>query len=100
MDAKEFSFKAVLAEEERQQLVDEIVAAIMLQLKTPAQPAAIQVDQEAPICKNDVCRLLRCSVPTINKWMASGKIPFKRKGRRVYFFKSEVLKSLEQPLTK
>lgn len=55
-------------------------------------------EEEAPISKKEVCRLLRCSEPTMTKWMATGKIPFRRKGRRVYFFKSEVLKSLEQPL--
>ena len=38
--------------------------------------------------------LLRISKVTLNKWMNSDKLPYLRMGRKVYFRKSEVMKSL------
>ncbi|PRY14366.1 excisionase family DNA binding protein [Pontibacter ummariensis] len=96
MNVKEFSVIATLSPEERQLLVNEVVEALRPLLA--AAPSSATQDQEKPISKKEACQLLRCSEPTITKFMAEGKIPFYRKGRRVYFFKSEVLQSLEQPL--
>jgi excisionase family DNA binding protein len=53
---------------------------------------------DEPIKMEDVCRLLQVSDTTVRDWIRKGTLPCHRKGRRVYFFKSEVLKSLEQPL--
>lgn len=53
---------------------------------------------EEPIKMEAVCRLLQVSDTTVRDWVRKGTLPCHRKGRRVYFFKSEVLKSLEQPL--
>jgi excisionase family DNA binding protein len=53
---------------------------------------------EEPIRMEDVSRLLQVSDTTVRDWIRKGALPCHRKGRRVYFFKSEVLKSLEQPL--
>lgn len=75
------------------------IESLLLDLKHKESPDSIVGDKnhESPISKKEVCLLLGCSEPTMTKWMAAGKIPFGRKGRRVYFFRSEVLKSLEQP---
>ncbi|AKD04315.1 helix-turn-helix domain-containing protein [Pontibacter korlensis] len=54
-------------------------------------------EAEEPISIKEVCSLLKVSRPTLHSWMAQGTIPFHRKGRRVYLFKSEVLASLEEP---
>ncbi|WP_394345399.1 helix-turn-helix domain-containing protein [Hymenobacter persicinus] len=44
-----------------------------------------------------VCQLLSITRPTCNKWMAEGRLPSYRQGRRVYFKRAEVLASLERP---
>ncbi|QCR23786.1 helix-turn-helix domain-containing protein [Pontibacter sp. SGAir0037] len=95
MNVKEFSFIATLSPDERQLLVQEVVEALTPLLLAKADATILETEQ--PISKVEACRLLRCSQPTMTKWMAEGKVPFYRKGRRVYFFKSEVLSSLEQP---
>jgi excisionase family DNA binding protein len=100
MNVKELFITATLAPEERQLLVQEVVLALMPLITGKNPSADPTTDVELPISKKDVCRLLRCSEPTMTKWMAVGKIPFYRKGRRVYFFRSEILQSLEQPLTR
>jgi excisionase family DNA binding protein len=98
MNVKELFITATLAPEERQLLVQEVVLALMPLIIGKNPSVELATDVEQPVSKKDVCRLLRCSEPTMTKWMTAGKIPFYRKGRRVYFFRSEVLKSLEQPL--
>ncbi|RAK63439.1 helix-turn-helix domain-containing protein [Hymenobacter edaphi] len=45
----------------------------------------------------DVCALLSISRPTCYEWMRAGRLPFYRKGRRLYFKHNEVLASLEKP---
>lgn len=45
----------------------------------------------------DVCAFLSISRPTCYEWMRAGRLPFYRKGRRLYFKQSEVLASLEKP---
>jgi excisionase family DNA binding protein len=96
MQVKELSIIATLSQEERKLLVNEIIEALTLYLGPAAGPSIIELEQ--PISKVEACRLLRCSQPTMTKWMSEGKIPFYRKGRRVYFFRSEILTSLDRPL--
>lgn len=59
-----------------------------------------KLETEAPVKIDRVCQLLQISLSTARMWVRQGKIPCKRKGTRVFFFESEVLKSLEQPLRK
>lgn len=67
-------------------------------IESPLSSNVQSLKGEEPIKMRDVCRLLQVSDTTIRAWMAKGAIPFHRKGNRVFFFKSEVIKSLEQPL--
>ena len=108
MEVKEISIKANLSSEERGLLVQafkEVMVPYLealqpfLQLNSSQnQNNSILIESEIPISKKEICRFLSCSEPTMTKWMAQGIIPYHRKGRRVYFFKSKVLKSLENPL--
>ncbi|MHA6248185.1 helix-turn-helix domain-containing protein [Pontibacter sp. CAU 1760] len=70
--------------------------AELLREGASTQPT-VNPEAEEPISIQEVCSLLRVSRPTLHSWMAQGKIPFHRKGRRVYLFKTEVLQSLEAP---
>lgn len=72
------------------------IAQRVMQLMTnhPAPQPESQAE-ETPINITETCKLLGISKPTLHAWMAKGIIPFYRKGRRVYLFKSEVLESLE-----
>lgn len=97
MSAKEFSFKAeLLTDQEIDQIADCVVRKLLQHVPTlatgPDKPA------EIPIKMHEVCRMLQVSDTTAREWMKKGTLPFHRKGNRVYFFKSEVLQSLEQPL--
>jgi excisionase family DNA binding protein len=58
----------------------------------------LKPEQETPVKIDRVCQLLQISLSTARTWVKEGKIPCKRKGKRVFFFESEVLASLEQPL--
>ncbi len=42
----------------------------------------------------DMCEMFGVSRTTISSWMKSGKLPFKRISRRVFFLLSEVLDSI------
>lgn len=72
-------------------LLEEIKEAnVKAATPTPAQEVPVKIDR--------VCQLLNISVSTARIWMREGKLPFKRKGKRVFFYESEVLNSLEQPM--
>ncbi|WP_162056154.1 helix-turn-helix domain-containing protein [Pontibacter pamirensis] len=77
----------------------EAIAQRTAQILREDKPEQKQPNPEAeePISIQEVCSLLKVSRPTLHNWMAQGTIPFHRKGRRVYLFKSQVLKSLEEP---
>jgi excisionase family DNA binding protein len=64
------------------------------------EPALIQSTPissrvEDIIVTKDVCELFKISRPTVNEWMKSGKLPYRRIGRRVYFVRQEVLAALQ-----
>lgn len=50
---------------------------------------------EEPVKKKQIAEMLDVSEQTVDLWKKQGKIPFFKSGQRVYFYKSEVLKSLE-----
>ena len=43
----------------------------------------------------EVCAFLHCSKPTLHKHKKDGLIKARRIGRRIYFIKDEILKSME-----
>lgn len=75
-----------------------IIDCVKICLKQHSQPITIPTqDNRQPVKLDRICQLLDISESTARAWMRSGKIPFKRKGRVLYFFEDEVLNSLEQP---
>ena len=70
---------------------------VQLQKMSASEQSPTKQEAEEPVSIREVCALLRVSRPTLHSWMAKGTIPFHRKGRRVFLFRSEVLASLEQP---
>lgn len=52
-------------------------------------------DSEKLMDAKELCKFLGISLSTLNVWKASAKIPFKRLGKRVFFVKEDVLKTLE-----
>lgn len=70
---------------------------VQLQREGAPEQQTTKPAAEEPVSIREVCALLRVSRPTLHSWMAKGTIPFHRKGRRVFLFKSEVLASLEVP---
>ncbi|MFB9864318.1 helix-turn-helix domain-containing protein [Rufibacter immobilis] len=75
----------------------EAIAQRVVELIRTAQPEEGQQENssEVPISTAEACAVLRISRPTMSSWKSKGLVPFHRKGRRVYFFKSELLASLE-----
>ena len=53
-------------------------------------------DPEDLVKIQEIAKMLDVSKVTIHAWKREGKIPFLRKGRRIYFRKAEVLKSLKE----
>jgi len=97
---REISIKAELgsfSESELDQFA-ESVARKLMQLIPGLDSSINKKQDEPPIKMRDICRLLHISDTTARSWMSKGTLPFHRKGNRVFFFKTEVLKSLEQPL--
>ena len=44
---------------------------------------------------SEVCSMLGIHPSTLNQWKKQGKIPYKRLGKRVFFNRDEVLRSME-----
>jgi excisionase family DNA binding protein len=99
MDVKQLSFTATLSEEDRIQIAQK-VADFLTPILFRLQPSTAEPcpDQEEPISKKEACKYYGCSEPTMTKYMARGEVKFHRKGRRVYFFKSELREALDAPL--
>ncbi|KAA9338804.1 helix-turn-helix domain-containing protein [Adhaeribacter soli] len=51
--------------------------------------------EEDVITIADVCKLFKISRPTVNDWMKTNKLPYRRIGRRVYFIRQEILAALQ-----
>lgn len=80
-----------------QEAVEAIAQRVMqLQTERPEPNPKQEQEAESPISIDEACTLLRISRPTLNTWRARGLIRAHQIGRRVYLFKSELLKALEQ----
>lgn len=42
------------------------------------------------------CEFLKCSVPTLQRWRISEKIPYKRLGKSIRFLKSDLEKAMNR----
>jgi len=72
-------------------LLDEIRDLIREELK---QASAAPIDDKGYLSRKEVCDLLKITLPTLNVWQRSGKIPAHRIGRRVLYRKTDIERSL------
>ncbi len=90
--------------------MDEFVNKILEQIKTTIRETIIEVLNQGQITNEpenddelisiiDAANLLKVSVPTIHNWKRVGIIPSYKKGRKVYFKRSEVISSLNKVYT-
>ena len=66
-------------------------------LDTPFMSAPtrqINPDKEDLISRKEAAKLLQISLPTLNELSKSGKLPFYRLSRRVYYKRSEIFSSM------
>ena len=51
--------------------------------------------QKEMLTFKETCEFLGCSASGLNKWKAQNLIPYKKLGKRIYFQREELLKSLK-----
>ena len=49
-------------------------------------------DYDILLSRKEVAELLKVSLITVSKYQREGKLPYSRRGRRVYFKKGDILK--------
>lgn len=60
------------------------------------QLPAVYKTFEEKITSKEACGVFRISKTTLQNWKAKGYIPYHRQGRRIYFFRSDLIASLER----
>lgn len=85
----------------RQDLSDLVISAAREALaeQTSPTPPPGQIDDEL-LTRAETAALLRITLPTLYCQMKSGKLPFKRVGRRVLFSRREVLAAISTSVRK
>lgn len=78
----------VVDQDQLMNMIKSVVAEAMKESK------AVE-DQSKIMNFKETCSLLGIHSSTLNKWKAANKIPFKRLGKRIFFNREEVLKSLQ-----
>ncbi|MFD2514222.1 helix-turn-helix domain-containing protein [Pontibacter locisalis] len=69
----------------------------LLSVSRQEQKPTLENGKEDPINTDEACALLRITSVTLLNWRKRGMIPYHRKGGRIYFYRSEILESLEKP---
>lgn len=64
-------------------------------LQTQQSTSTVVEAPEPLIQIDEVCQIFNISKPTVHEWKRSGKIPFYRVGRRIYFKRSEIMYALQ-----
>lgn len=49
--------------------------------------------------KKELATLVKTSIPSINRWMKSGKIPYLKVGKKVLFDREKVMEHLQSKFT-
>jgi excisionase family DNA binding protein len=49
--------------------------------------------------KKELATLVKTSIPSINRWMKSGKIPYLKVGKKVLFDREKVIEHLQSKFT-
>ena len=75
-----------------------LIRKTMLEVNQNASPNPVEKSEDDEVFLNpaETVKLLRISKVTLQKWMKANKIPYLRMGRKVYFKKSEVIKTLHK----
>jgi excisionase family DNA binding protein len=94
MDQNQISIQ--LLSEQAIRLIVKGVTDHLKAVTTQVQPTTA-LEAEEPISIDEACRLLRISRVTLTNWRHQGLIKGHTIGRRVYLFKSEILRVIEQP---
>jgi excisionase family DNA binding protein len=80
--------KIVLISITQDQLQDIIINAVK---------EAISGKQEKQLLSfKEVCVMLNISSSCLNQWKSQGKIPFKKLGKRVFFYRTDIISALEE----
>lgn len=69
---------------------------LILDLKHPQQQEQPKQEAEAPIFIQEASKLLGITVPTMYSKVSKGEVPVTKRGKRLYFFRSELLEYLKQ----
>ena len=86
-----------LTKEELQSMITECVNQALsshnLHTTAPTQTAEVPITA-ALLTIKDMCDLFKVSKVTIHNWRKQGKLPYRKKGRRVYFVEQDVMNSM------
>jgi len=75
-----------------QSLIRETITEI---LNTQMSRIQSEPENETLLKIGDVAELFKVSKLTIHNWKKDGRIPFRQIGRRIFYDKSEVMKSID-----
>lgn len=76
--------------------IEELRAIIKDCLKTDTTTPTKDNSEEVLLSKEEIKKLFNVSLVTVSDWMKSGKLPYFRMQRRVYFRKSEINKVMSR----
>lgn len=75
--------------------IERIVTDIVSALKKNEQPTVEAEREEKLYTSEEVCKILRCSRPTLHRWKRDGLIPFVRIGTNIRYKESDLKKLIE-----
>lgn len=75
--------------------VDEFKNLINESIENAITKANTPKEEEIILRRKEVAKLFSVSLVTISDWMKTGKLPYHRINSRIFFKKSEVMKSME-----
>ncbi|MDN5305554.1 MAG: Helix-turn-helix domain [Bacteroidota bacterium] len=81
----------ILTENDIKQMVTDIVSA----LKKNEQPTVEDEKEEKLLTSEEVCKILRCSRPTLHRWKRAGLIDFVRIGKNIRYKQTDLEKLIE-----
>jgi excisionase family DNA binding protein len=90
--------KFIVTNYDRNDLISMIKEAFKEELKEILKQQEKPDDYDVLLSRKEVSELLKVSLITISKYQRSGKLPYSRLGRNVYFKKRDIMKALEIPV--
>ena len=69
---------------------------LILDLKHQPKPTNFDQLPESPIFIQEAAQVLGVTVPTMYSKVSKGELPVTKRGKRLYFFRSELLKYLKE----